>query len=195
MKPKFFATPQEFREWLEKFHSFEQELWIGFHKKKSGKPSITWPEAVDALLCFGWIDGIRKSLDDTTYVIRVTPRKPNSTWSAVNIRRVAELTKTGLMRPAGLKAFEVRTDDRSAIYSYEQRKKAELSPGFDQKLRGVKKAWNYFTTQVPSYQRLAKFWVMSAKKEETRIKRLDQLIRDSANGRRLAASLPSRTKK
>jgi len=195
MKPKFFATPREFRDWLEQFHLVEQELWVGFHKKNSGKLSITWPEAVDALLCYGWIDGVRKSLDDATYVIRVTPRKPRSTWSAINIRRAAELTRMGLMRPAGLKAFEARSDDRSAIYSYEQRKKAELSPEFEQKLHHSKKAWEFFSAQAPSYQRLAKFWVMSAKKEETRIKRFDQLIRDSATGHRLSATLPSRKKK
>ena len=125
-KTTFFATPAEFRAWLEKHHSSAPELWVGFYKKGSGRPSINWPEAVDEALCVGWIDGIRKSIDDESYRIRFTPRKPRSTWSAVNLARVEALTREGRMRPAGLKAFEKRTEAKTGIYAYEQRKAAEL---------------------------------------------------------------------
>jgi uncharacterized protein YdeI (YjbR/CyaY-like superfamily) len=185
MKPKFFATSAELRDWLEESHLEEQELWVGFYKKSSGKASITWPEAVDALLCFGWIDGVRKSLDEISYTIRVTPRKKKSTWSAINIRRVAELSKSGLMMPAGVKAFEARTDDNSAIYSYEQRKSATLPPEFEKRFRSNKRAWNFFSAQPPGYRRLSIFRVVSAKREETRVKRLEKLIRESGRGRRI----------
>src|SRR5579863_7322555 len=120
MTPEFFATPSELRAWLARHHDKTSELWVGFYKRNSGKPSITWPEAVDAALCFGWIDGVRKSIDDISYSIRFTPRKACSTWSAVNIKRVGELTELGRMRPAGLKAFEGRTEEKSGIYGYEQ---------------------------------------------------------------------------
>ncbi|HEY4742223.1 MAG: YdeI/OmpD-associated family protein [Candidatus Acidiferrales bacterium] len=195
MKAKFFATPAELRDWLEEAHLREQELWVGFYKKSSGKPSITWPEAVDALLCFGWIDGVRKSLDEISYTIRVTPRKTKSTWSAINIRRAAELSKLGLMKPAGVKAFEARTDDNSAIYSYEQRKSATLPPEFEKRFRRNKKAWKFFSAQPPGYRRLSIFRVVSAKREETRVKRLEILVRESARGRRIdyvAAPAPIR---
>jgi uncharacterized protein YdeI (YjbR/CyaY-like superfamily) len=186
MKPLFFPTPASFRDWLEKHHDKQQELLVGFHKKGSGKPSITWPESVDAALCFGWIDGVRKSLDDESYTIRFTPRKPSSTWSAVNIKRVAELKKMGLMHPAGLKAFEKRADDKSAIYSYEQRKKASLGEEYEKQFRARKKAWEFFQAQPAWYRRTASWWVISAKKEETRLKRLTTLIEDSERGRTIA---------
>jgi len=186
MAPTFFATPSAFRAWLQKHHDKEQELWVGFHKKGSGKPSITWPDSVDAALCFGWIDGVRKSLNGHSYTIRFTPRKPISTWSAVNIKRVAELTKLGLMQPAGLKAFEKRSDDKSAIYSYEQRKTAKLSGDYEKKFRAQKKAWEFFQSQPPWYRRVASFWVISAKKEETRLKRLATLIEASERGESIA---------
>jgi uncharacterized protein YdeI (YjbR/CyaY-like superfamily) len=196
MKPKFFATSAELRDWLEESHLEEQELWVGFYKKSSGKASITWPEAVDALLCFGWIDGVRKSLDEISYTIRVTPRKKKSTWSAINIRRVAELSKSGLMMPAGVKAFEARTDDNSAIYSYEQRKSATLPPECEKRFRSDKKAWKFFSAQPPGYRRLSIFRVVSAKREETRVKRLEKLIRESARGRRIDYAIaPAPTKK
>ena len=185
MKPMFFPTPDAFRSWLEKNHGTAQQLWVGFRKKKSGKPSITWQESVDAALCFGWIDGVRKSLDGESYVIRFTPRKPDSTWSAVNIKRVAELKKLGLMQPPGLKAFEKRTDDNSAIYSYEQRKTAVLGNAYEKQFRAEKKAWDFFQLQPPWYRRVAAFWVISAKKEETRLKRLATLIEDSSRGERI----------
>src|SRR5712691_6530844 len=127
VRPTFFPTPSDFRAWLEAHHDKFQELFVGFHKKSSGKPSIIWPESVQVALCFGWIDGVRKSLDETSYMIRFTPRKPASTWSSINIKFVQELTKKGLMHPAGLKAFAARRAKKSGIYSYEQRKSAKLS--------------------------------------------------------------------
>jgi uncharacterized protein YdeI (YjbR/CyaY-like superfamily) len=182
MKPVFFASSSAFRAWLEQHHAQIQELWVGFHKKSTGKPSLTWPESVDAALCFGWIDGVRGSIDAQSYTIRFTPRKPDSTWSAVNIKRVGELAKLGLMQPAGLKAFEKRSDDKSAIYSYEQRKAAKLSGAYEKQFRANKKAWDYFQAQAPWYRRTASFWVISAKKEETRLRRLATLIEASGRG-------------
>ena len=182
MKPTFFATPSALRNWLEEHHDTAQELWIGFYKKSSGKPSITWPEAVDEALCFGWIDGIRKGIDDLSYTIRFTPRKARSTWSAVNVKRARELTNLGLMCPAGLKAFEERKEERSGIYAYEQ-ENAELHAAYEQQFRANKKAWDFFQAQAAWYQRTAIWWVISAKKEETRLKRLATLIEDSEHGR------------
>jgi uncharacterized protein YdeI (YjbR/CyaY-like superfamily) len=179
--PLFFAKSSEFRAWLEKNHDKASEIWVGFHKKDSGKPSITWPEAVDQALCFGWIDSVRRSVNDTSYANRFTRRKARSTWSAINIRRAKELISLGHMQPAGLKAFEQRTDERSAIYSYEQRQSAKLSGPFEKQFRANKKAWEFFQAQAPWYQRVATFWVVSAKKEETRLKRLVNLIKDSEN--------------
>jgi uncharacterized protein YdeI (YjbR/CyaY-like superfamily) len=181
-QPAYFATPDDFRAWLEEHHDSAKELWVGFHKKSTGKPSITWPEAVDQALCFGWIDGIRKSVDSDSYMNRFTPRRPRSTWSAVNIKRVQELTAAGLMRPAGIAAFEKRTDDNSAVYSYEQRD-ARLDPEYERQIRTNEAAWSFFQAQSPWYRRTASRWVMSAKREETRRKRLAALIEDSAQGR------------
>lgn len=186
MNPVYFSTPADLRQWFEKNHDSEQELWVGYYKKDSGKPSITWPESVDQALCFGWIDGIRKSIDDQSYKIRFTPRKPTSTWSAVNMRRVDELTKLGLMKPAGLKAFEQRKGEKSGVYSFENQDKAKLPAEFEQQFRANKKAWDFFQKQPPSYQRGASWWVISAKKEETRLKRLATLIDDSQHGRTIA---------
>ena len=155
----------------------------GFYKVGSVKPSITWPEAVDGALCFGWIDGVRRSLDETSYVIRFTPRRSRSVWSAINIKRVAELTKLGLMRSAGVQAFERRTGDRSEIYAYEQRMGAKLCAAYERKFRANKKAWKFFQSQPPWYRRTASWRVISAKKEETRLKRLAQLIDDSEHER------------
>jgi uncharacterized protein YdeI (YjbR/CyaY-like superfamily) len=183
MEPIFFATPEELRAWLERNHASSKELLAGFYKKSSGKPSITWPEAVDAVLCFGWIDGVRKTIDEASYTIRLTPRKPRSTWSAINIKNVQKLKKLGLMQPAGLKAFQARTKEKSGIYSYEQRHNITLEPRYEKKLRANKKANTFFRAQAPWYQRTATFWVMSAKKEETRETRLAMLIRCSAEGR------------
>ena len=184
MDPTFFASPAAFRKWLEKHHDKESELLVGFYKKDSGRPSITWPESVDQALCFGWIDGIRRRIDDVSYSIRFTPRKHISTWSAINIGRVAELAKLGLMRPAGLRAFEKRRDDKSAIYAYENAVRT-LAAAQEKRFRAHGKAWEYFSAQAPSYQRVCIYWVTSAKKDETRERRLALLIEDSANSRRV----------
>lgn len=186
MKPKFFPSPSAWHAWLEEHHEKHEELWVGFHKVGSSKPSITWPEAVDGALCFGWIDGVRKSLDESSYVIRFTPRRPNSIWSAINIKRVAELGTLGLMRPKGIQAFERRTGNRSEIYAYEQRKGAKLSGVYEKQFRANKKAWNFFQSQPPWYRRTSSWWVISAKREETRLKRLAQLIEDSEHERTIA---------
>jgi uncharacterized protein YdeI (YjbR/CyaY-like superfamily) len=180
MKPVFFTTPAKFRAWLEKHHDSAQELLVGFHKKGSGKQSITWPESVDQALCFGWIDGVRRSIDATSYSIRFTPRRSRSIWSAVNIRRAEELIQQGLMRPAGQRAFEDRMEDRSGIYSYEQRQSAELDPAYERRFRDNERAWAFFQAQAPGYRKTAVYWVVSAKKEETRERRLATLIEDSA---------------
>ena len=185
--PKFFATLPEWRAWLEKHHADKQELWVGFYKRESGRPSITWPEAVDGALCFGWIDGVRKSIDPVSYKNRFTPRKPRSNWSAINIKRVEELSKSGLMHAAGLAAFEKRDDDRSAIYAYEQRKSAKLPAEFEEQFRANAEAWAFFQAQAPWYQRTSTYWVISAKKEETRLKRFAILIDCSARRRPIPA--------
>ncbi len=179
----FFATPEALRSWLEEHHATSNELWVGYYKKGSGRPSITWPESVDEALCFGWIDGVRKSIDDISYTIRFTPRKPRSIWSAVNIGRVAELIRLGRMHPAGQKAFEARSEEKSAIYSYEQKDAAKLEDADEQVFRANEAAWSFFQSQAAWYQRAAIWWVVSAKKEETRRKRLATLIEDSAQGR------------
>jgi uncharacterized protein YdeI (YjbR/CyaY-like superfamily) len=183
MEPTTFERPQDFRAWLEQHHDSEPEVWVGYYKKGSGKPSMTWPESVDEALCFGWIDGIRKSIDAERYMIRFTRRRARSIWSAVNIARVAALTEEGRMRPSGLEAFEVRREDRSGIYSYEQRDEAKLDPGYEKRFRAKKKAWAAFETMPRSYRQAAIRWVMTAKKEETRERRLASLIEDSAAGR------------
>jgi uncharacterized protein YdeI (YjbR/CyaY-like superfamily) len=186
----FFATPVELRAWLEANHAQASELWVGFHKKGSGLPSMTWPEAVDEALCFGWIDGVRKSIDETSYANRFTPRKSRSTWSAVNIKRVRELVAEGRMRPAGLRAFAARADDKSGTYSYEQRDAVELGDAYERQFRAKHAAWDFFQAQAPSYRKAAIWWVVSAKKEETRQRRLTALIDDSAAGRRIASLIP-----
>ncbi len=182
MKRTFFATPAELRAWLEEHHAGTPELWIGFYKKGSGKPSITWPESVDEALCYGWIDGVRKGIDDVSYMIRFTPRKPRSIWSAVNVGRVTELARLGLMRPAGLKAFQERAPERSSVYSYEQ-ENATLDAESEQQFRANAKAWEFFQAQAPWYRKAAIWRVISAKKEATRLKRLATLIADSEQGR------------
>ena len=184
MHPKFFKTPSAFRKWLEVHHASSKELWVGFCKKGSGKPSIDWPQSVDEALCFGWIDGIRKSIDEESYMIRFTPRKPGSVWSAVNIRNVEKLAKEKRMQPAGLKAFEARRENRSGIYSYEQRS-PELVEPYLGRLKRNKAAWKFFQAQPPSYCKVMNWWVVSAKQEATRRKRLAKLIEESAAGRRM----------
>ncbi|HLL73033.1 MAG TPA: YdeI/OmpD-associated family protein [Pyrinomonadaceae bacterium] len=184
MEIKFFKSPEDFRKWLEKHHETARELWVGYYKKDSGKRSITWPESVDEALCFGWIDGIRKSIDSESYMTRFTPRRARSIWSAVNIKRVEELAREGRMRPAGERAFAARTENRSGIYAYEQRQ-MELVEPYGEKLRGNRAAWKFFEAQAASYRKAATWWVLSAKREETRLKRLATLIEDSAAGRTL----------
>lgn len=186
----FFATPAAFVAWLEEHHAAAQELWVGYYKKGSGQPSITWPESVDAALCFGWIDGLRKSIDAQRYRIRFTPRRPSSTWSAVNVARVGELTAEGRMRPAGLRAFEHRRDDRTAIYAHEQRHSAALDAAFEAQFQANAAAWAFFMARAPSYRQAAILWVNSAKQAETRQRRLATLIADSAAGRTIKELTP-----
>ena len=185
-KPVFFASPEAFRRWLEENHASAKELLVGFHKVHTGKPSLTWPQSVDAALCYGWIDGLRRSLGEDAYSIRFTPRKPTSIWSNVNTGRVAELTRLGLMAPAGLAAFALRDAKRAGIYSFESTNPAAaLDAAAEKAFRARKKAWAFFESQPPGYRRIAIKWVMSAKREETRATRLATLIADSAAGQRL----------
>lgn len=162
MQVKFFKSPADFRKWLEQNHATVQEMWVGYYKKDSGKPSITWPESVGEALCFGWIDGLRKSIDAISYKIRFTPRRSRSIWSAVNIGRAQELIKAGRMQPAGLKEFEARTEDRSRVYTYEQ-KGQPLDEKYAQQLRANKQAWKFFQAQTPGYQKMMGWWIVSAK--------------------------------
>ena len=184
-RPRFFATPAKFRAWLERHHAATSELWVGFHKRGTGRASLTWPESVDQALCYGWIDGVRKSLGPESYAIRFTPRRSGSTWSKINLERVEELESLGLMQPAGRAAHAGRTAAKSGIYAYEQRDKAGLTPEQERTFKRNRKAWSYFQTEAPWYRRTATYWVVSAKREETRAKRLATLIADSAAGRRI----------
>ena len=192
MKPErilYFSSPAAFGRWLEKHHAKKDALWVGFHKKETGKPSLTWSESVDEALCWGWIDGIRKSVDAARYVIRFTPRRSGSIWSAINLRKVAELEEAGRMRPPGLEAFRKRRADRSGVYSFEQ-KTAKLPPSLERIFRKNAAAWEFFRTRSDSYRRLTSHWVISAKREETRRRRLDTLIESSA-AKRPIPGLPS----
>ncbi len=184
MNPIFFSKQIEFRRWLQKNHRKEKEIYVGFYKTKSGKKSITWPQSVDEALCFGWIDGARKSIDDKSYYIRFTPRKPGSIWSGINIKKIAELTKLGLMKPSGIDAFKKRQEQKSKIYSYEN-KMVKLDEAYQRKFMLNKKAWAFFNAQPVSYRKPALNWVMRAKQEATRIKRLNTLIEDSKEGLRV----------
>jgi uncharacterized protein YdeI (YjbR/CyaY-like superfamily) len=189
--PVFFATPAEFRDWLDANHESARELLVGFYKKGSGRPSITWPESVDEALCVGWIDGVRRSLGEEAYTIRFTPRKPRSNWSAVNIARMAELIREGRVRPAGLRAFEARAEERSGIYAYENRDQAALTPEMEAELRARPGAWEFFQAQPEWYRKTAVWRILTGKKPETRQKRLAELIEDSANGRWLKGYIRS----
>jgi len=184
MKIVFFRSPADLRKWFEKNHATAEDLWVGYYKKQSGKPSVTWPESVDEALCFGWIDGLRKNIDEISYRIRFSPRRPGSIWSAINIKRANELSDRGLMTPAGLKAFAARRENRSGIYSYEQRSH-KLPDPYDQLLKKNREACEFFQSQPPYYRKVAIWWVVSAKKEETRLRRLTMLIETSAQGRTL----------
>jgi len=175
----YFASPEEFRRWLEAHHATEGELWVGFHKRASGVPSPTWPESVDEALCFGWIDGVRRSVDAARYAIRFTPRRPRSIWSAVNLARARELVAAGRMQPAGLAAFEGRDEERTRRYSYERRE-AQLGAEDEERFRAAPGAWEFYLAQPPWYRRTTAWWVTSAKREATRRQRLERLIADSA---------------
>lgn len=183
-KPRFFPTPAEWRAWLAEHHASAGEFLVGFYKVGSGKPSISWKESVDEALSFGWIDGVRKRIDDESYTIRFTPRKPRSIWSQINIRRATELIELGRMAPAGLAGFEARDESRMNRYSFENEPQ-ELPPMFEKQFRARKKAWAFFEAQPPGYRRVATWWVVSAKKEETRKRRLATLVDCSERGERL----------
>ncbi len=184
MKPTFFASPKEFRQWLRRNHAKTSELLVGFYKKDSGTKSITWPEAVDAALCYGWIDGVRRKVDDLRYTIRFTPRKSGSVWSSVNVRRAEALIAEGEMQPAGLAAFRGRQAKKSSVYSYEQ-KDVELDGEYRRRLQAHAGAWQFFEAQPASYRRAAAWWVMSAKRDSTRAARLEKLIAHSLKEERL----------
>lgn len=183
MQAKFFPSPASFRAWLDEHSDVSAELWVGFHKKSSGRKSMTWPEAVDEALCFGWIDGVRKTIDEASYAIRFTPRRPSSTWSRKNSARAEELLRLGLMRAPGRAAFEMRKEGNSAKYAYEQKRVVKLNRAYEQQMRANARAWSYFEDQTPSYRKAAIWWVMSAKREKTRLRRLSTLIQDSRAGR------------
>jgi uncharacterized protein YdeI (YjbR/CyaY-like superfamily) len=181
VKAVYFAAPAEFGKWLGKSHAAETEILVGFYKRDSGKPSMTWPQSVDEALCFGWIDGVRRRVDELRYTIRFTPRKTGSIWSAVNIRRVEELSRAGRMRRPGRKAFEARSETRSRVYSYEQKHEG-LSEPYAGVLRKNGAAWKFFESRGTWYRKKASWWVMSAKRDETRTARLAKLIAASARG-------------
>lgn len=184
MTATFFATPAEFRKWLEKHHKKETELIVGYYKVDSGKASMTWPQSVDQALCFGWIDGVRKSIDHESYTIRFTPRRSTSIWSVINIKKVEMLTKAGLMKPEGLKAFSLRTESNSKIYSHEK-ELVKLDADYEKQFRKVKSAWDFFTKQTPSYKKVITHWIMSAKQEKTRQARLEKAIKISELQKRM----------
>jgi uncharacterized protein YdeI (YjbR/CyaY-like superfamily) len=191
MEPTFFATPKDFRKWLKKNHASADELIVGFYKKDSGKPSITWPESVDQALCFGWIDGVRRSLGEDSYTIRFTPRRAKSIWSAVNVKRMKQLIEEGLVEPAGLKAWEARDPKKTNRYSFEQREEAVFDKTLEKKFRANSAAWKFFQAQPPGYRRVLTFWVMQAKQEATRERRLATLIKASASEKRIDMMRPN----
>jgi uncharacterized protein YdeI (YjbR/CyaY-like superfamily) len=182
LKPKFFRTAADFRTWLHRHHGTAAELLVGFYKRSCGKPGITWPESVDEALCYGWIDGIRKRVDETSYTIRFTPRRAGSIWSAVNTRRARALAAQQRMTPAGLQAFAARRPNRSGRYSYEQRPQ-ELTAPYARMLARNAAARKFFLGQIPSYRRAATWWVLSARTEATRLRRAQTLVELSAKAR------------
>jgi uncharacterized protein YdeI (YjbR/CyaY-like superfamily) len=184
VEPTFFSTQDDFRQWLEKNHDKQDELLVGFWKLDTGKPSMTWSESVDQALCFGWIDGVRRRIDDESYSIRFTPRRPRSVWSAINIAKVENLKAKGLMHSSGLEAYDKRDEARSVIYSYENRPR-ELDPEFEKQFKKNKKAWAFFQSLPPGYRRQMIYWVVSARSESTRLKRLEQFIEACEQGKRL----------
>lgn len=183
-EPVFFESPAAFRAWLQDHAAHAPELLVGFHKVGTGRPSMSWSESVDQALCFGWIDGVRKRIDDDTYTIRFTPRRPTSIWSAVNIAKVEQLRQQGLMTPAGEAAFALRSEKRSAVYGHERPVPAELTPEEVARFQANQAAWAHFASCPPGYKRTCVHLVRSAKKPETQAARLDRLIEDCAAGRR-----------
>ena len=191
-EPIFFDSPEAFRAWLEENHASAGEVSVGYWKKGTGRPSLTWSEAVDQALCFGWIDSRADSIDSERYRQRFTPRRPGSNWSKVNIAKVERLEAEGLMRPAGRAAFEGRSEAKSGVYSFEQEDPAELPPEYEERVRQHPEAWAYWSARPPGYRRTATHWVMSAKREETRERRLAQLIESSAAGEHIPPLLRRR---
>ena len=183
MRPRFFASPAAFRRWLEAHHRDTAELWVGFHKAHTRKKGLTYPQAVDEALCFGWIDGLKKRFDDAAFMQRFTPRRARSIWSLVNTRRIAELIKEGLVTPVGLQTFQQRDEKRSGIYSYENLRQP-LAPAHEKLFKANRKAGEFFRAQPPGYQKLATRWIMDARKEETQVKRLKMMIDAAAKGKR-----------
>lgn len=194
MKPTFFAKPADFRKWLAKNHSKADELLVGYYKVGSGKASMTWPESVDEALSYGWIDGVRKSLDTESYTIRFTPRRQDSFWSNRNIASAKRLIKAGRMKPAGLKAYKQRLGVKSGAYSFEQEEIAPFSAPLEKKFKASKKAWEFFTKQPPGYQKTMRHWIVTAKQEKTQLKRLDRLIEVSQNEKRIDLLAPFASK-
>ena len=184
MATTFFSSARAFRNWLEKNHTTKSELVVGFYKVGSGKPSLTWSQSVDEALCFGWIDGVRKSIDAESYSIRFTPRKPKSIWSTININKVAELEKSGRMREAGRAAFKLRTEAKSGIYSHEK-EAVSLNKTFEKQFKSNKQAWHFFSAQAPSYKKVMLHWIMAAKQEKTKLARLEKTIALSALQKRM----------
>jgi uncharacterized protein YdeI (YjbR/CyaY-like superfamily) len=189
MKLIFFRTPSEMGEWLEKYHATAYELWVGYYKKGSSKPSISWPESVDEALCYGSIDGTRKSIDDISYKIRFTPHNAGSVWSGVNIKHGQRLIEQGRMQSTGLKAYQARKLNKSGIYSYEQRR-VQLEEPYNRMLKKSNAAWNFFQAQTPSYRKALSWGIVSAKKEETRLRRLEKVIAYSVQGQTLPELTP-----
>ncbi len=188
----YFRSGDELRDWFDANHETATELWIGYHRKATGRPSVTWSETVDEALCVGWIDSVRYSVEGGRFVQRLTPRRKGSNWSAINIAKVGQLIDEGRMKPAGLAAFEARSDERSAIYSYEGRKEAAFEPDQEARFRANEAAWAWFAARPASYRTTAIYWVVSAKRPETREKRLETLIEDSAAGRTVKPLTPPR---
>jgi uncharacterized protein YdeI (YjbR/CyaY-like superfamily) len=184
MTARFFARQSDFRKWLEKNHDKKTELLVGFYKVDSGKPSITWPQSVDEALCFGWIDGVRRSIDKDSYCIRFSPRKRNSIWSAVNLKKIEALKRAGLMKPSGLAVFENRDPSKAGLYTYEK-EEVKFSPDYERTFKANQKAWTFFQSRPPSYRRPATNWVMSAKEVSTQLSRLERLIAACEAGRKL----------
>jgi uncharacterized protein YdeI (YjbR/CyaY-like superfamily) len=184
VNPIFFRSPSEFRAWLAEHHDRESELLVGFLKKGTGEPSMSWPESVDEALCFGWIDGVRKRIDDRSYSIRFSPRRTRSVWSKVNIERAEALIREGRMQPAGLAAYEARRENRVGVHSYEQRR-PRLEEPYQEMLRQDGAAWAFFDAQPPSYRKAMSWWIVSAKREATRLRRLEKLREFSARGLRV----------